>query len=819
MNMVKCKKILTSIVAAIVSCSICASVTLLSHAAEAPSAITMDKTVFASGDEISVNYSGTSGKDWIAVYPRDAVPDGSIPAIVYQYTESTGNPEGVMDFKNPDRGDITALPAGEYDMLLLEDDTYTIIARIPFSVTAAKPAQPLTMDKSAYTYGESVKLTYTGSTNYDAWFGIYRRGDTPGGSGVTSMIWEYTRNIAQPDGSSDLKGLQGDYKLEQLEEGLYTAYLFKDGGYEVAAKFDFEILPGASSNEPPRAFVYNRESSKRGYADGNVMIAPPVDATGLTGYALYWGNDDGIFDEYTPVRVKSNGGNVTHQLNKNTIIPAGATKLYAYAVYGKKQSDRAVSFSLPYNCASVEEEPLSSFQVISDTHVTTDSGHEHNNNLRLALADILETDPDSIGIFLAGDVTDNGEIAQFEQYNAIINSFENLPFTYCTPGNHDLRGEGGWEAQISKFMKNTNSPEKYYSEEINGATFIMLGSQTSEIFEGPYGNHSNIFEDQQNFLKQELEKASKGSKPIFVFHHQPLYNTVSGSLPGQGWNGVIQDAEIRAILKQYPQAVLFTGHTHWELDAKSPMYIGNGLDATMFNDAAVGYLWTDDDTHLDGSQGYYVEVYANKILVRGRDFKTGKWIANAQFIVDTTLNVNGLAELISEDEEGLIASEAKIADLLSDVNGMSDEQKSGIEKSVEKLTALKEKIDALKKAVSDLESDIESLPSLSDVSLKDRSAVKSARAAYEAMTGEQKKLVTNLSVLTAAEEKIALLESAEPGDLDGDGRLTVSDVVALRKAIMGGEATPELLLLGDMDKDGALSVSDVVALRRKIMLV
>ena len=55
------------------------------------------------------------------------------------------------------------------------------------------------------------------------------------------------------------------------------------------------------------------------------------------------------------------------------------------------------------------------------------------------------------------------------------------------------------------------------------------------------------------------------------------------------------------------------------------------------------------------------------------------------------------------------------------------------------------------------------------------------------------------------------------GDVDKDGKLSVSDVVALRQKIVSGDATEEVLALGDMDKDGKLTVSDIVLLREKII--
>jgi hypothetical protein len=42
-------------------------------------------------------------------------------------------------------------------------------------------------------------------------------------------------------------------------------------------------------------------------------------------------------------------------------------------------------------------------------------------------------------------------------------------------------------------------------------------------------------------------------------------------------------------------------------------------------------LWTDEDEHKDGSQGLFVEVYADRVVVKGRDFAAGAWLDNARF--------------------------------------------------------------------------------------------------------------------------------------------------------------------------------------------
>ncbi len=55
------------------------------------------------------------------------------------------------------------------------------------------------------------------------------------------------------------------------------------------------------------------------------------------------------------------------------------------------------------------------------------------------------------------------------------------------------------------------------------------------------------------------------------------------------------------------------------------------------------------------------------------------------------------------------------------------------------------------------------------------------------------------------------------GDMNQDDKLSVTDVVLLRKAILAGKQTNLELELGDMNRDGNLSVTDVVLLRKAIL--
>ena len=106
-------------------------------------------------------------------------------------------------------------------------------------------------------------------------------------------------------------------------------------------------------------------------------------------------------------------------------------------------------------------------------------------------------------------------------------------------------------------------------------------------------------------------------------------------------------------------------------------------------------------------------------------------------------------------------------------------------------------------------------------SLEQKRAVEAARSAYEALSDEAKALVTKLDVLVAAEEAIKALENPvieyKKGDIDKNGTVNVSDMLALKNLIMSGQWNAEQLKLGDMDDNKTLNVSDMLAIKNLIM--
>lgn len=113
---------------------------------------------------------------------------------------------------------------------------------------------------------------------------------------------------------------------------------------------------------------------------------------------------------------------------------------------------------------------------------------------------------------------------------------------------------------------------------------------------------------------------------------------------------------------------------------------------------------------------------------------------------------------------------------------------------------------------------IDALPDCYSLTVEDAAAIVAARKAYEALDASNREQVENLTKLTALEEDLAIMTSDQKGDIDRDGKRTVSDVVQLRGLIVSGERlTAAQHWAADLDSSGGLTVSDVIALRQMIV--
>lgn len=487
------------------------------------------------------------------------------------------------------------------------------------ALEAAASAPSITLEKTSVQSGEEIVIRYSGTGARD-WIGIYPDGVAPGPT--PSLRWCYAENGT---GQVSLPAESEVNANQPLSPGTYQIYLLQNDGYTILDRKDLTVSFDAAPYWPSISLSSGR----------TVRITPAEKYDASVSYELYLGTASGKLQGYTSLGTATLKNNqYTYTLGTCTVIPAEATHLYAYIKAGNTETQyfAACKISDPsfYNTPSMGNR-LYGFQIFTDIHIN-DSVPLHATHFELALRDVLRNAPDSRAIVTIGDNTDNGLEAQWKRLNEIRASVltDGTPAMYFAMGNHDRDYNGTYEAQVALFRNYTGMPGVYYTFEIEGNSFIVLGSERK-------GGFAYLSDTQLSWLRTQLEKASP-DEPVFVFLHEPLKNTVSGSLAYlnptiQDWYGVEQDEELRGILDAYPNVLLFTGHTHWHFNTTQPMLYGNGKTANYFNSASVGYLWNDADEEVIGSQGYYVEVYENGIYVRGRDFANSLWTPAAQYFI------------------------------------------------------------------------------------------------------------------------------------------------------------------------------------------
>ena len=505
-------------------------------------------------------------------------------------------------------------------------------ALLPLALPAAE-APLLSTDKSRYDVDENVLVTARGAGK--DWVGVYKRGETPGGA--RSICWYYVAQGGHASG--DTVGLHdsnpdlevGRSELFPLPEGEYSVFLLRDDGYEQAARVDVTVGSPAPPNiPPPLSIAYAPSSDKAGFAAGEVVLrcgAPLPDS-----FLLRWGDAEGALPGYAPFAPIACTGETTRcRIADHVALPSGATRLLAWSVKGGLASESPAEAPVPAPVRKDWEKSRTVFemQVVSDTHVRADRDHLFTRHFRKALEDIAAVSPDSIGVFVVGDLTDGGTDAEYETFLALVRNFgSRLPPFHAVAGNHDLTGP------LGRFLQKTgnNGKTAYFDRRVGGVHCIFLSGDRG-------GLRVTLGETQLAWLADRLAEGDDPDKPVFLFLHQALKDTVAGSRPGQNWDGVDDADALRAVLTNHPNAILFTGHSHWELNSENTMFSRIANFPVCFNTASVGYTWSDRSQKtgvpVNGSEGYFLQAKEDGLLlVRGRDFDGGLWLPSAQFIVE-----------------------------------------------------------------------------------------------------------------------------------------------------------------------------------------
>lgn len=280
------------------------------------------------------------------------------------------------------------------------------------------------------------------------------------------------------------------------------------------------------------------------------------------------------------------------------------------------------------------ETPQLQVGVMSDVHIGLDSEKMPKENFARALNDLKNVAPHYDAIAIDGDITNSGFPFEYDGFNSVLNQYK-LPgaVPFVAMGNHeyfepkDIPGSNVTDAEMqNRFEQKEQVPNIYFDKWVKGYHFITLSGEKSYTTIKKEtgnldlaGNEAYLSDAQIQWFEKTLAEKADPKKPIFVFLHQPLINTVYGSR----WGTDYKEQKLLSIMKKYPQSIFFTGHSHYPISNPGSIL---EKDITFVNTGAVKYIDDDNGDIPKLSQGYLVNVYNDHVDIKAREFSNGTWL-------------------------------------------------------------------------------------------------------------------------------------------------------------------------------------------------
>ena len=263
-----------------------------------------------------------------------------------------------------------------------------------------------------------------------------------------------------------------------------------------------------------------------------------------------------------------------------------------------------------------ENEIVFTFANLSDTHI----GYGNNDEiLRNTLATIQEFAPNGIdAVLFNGDQTQDGTKEQAQLFASILKeAFDvtKVPMI-VTHGNHDVYWSGcmtraefvdAYGSDLYLFDQDMTSIYKGNRHvEVNGYHFISVDIQTF------MPNYNTLSSDTETWLKNTLDRIV-GQNPnayVFVSCHSPAKDTVYGSMSDDvkdtgNWGA---SAQLDSVLKEYPQVILFAGHTHYGINLETNINQSTYTQINSGSASDIEFDMTNVENRRSFSQGMIVDV-------------------------------------------------------------------------------------------------------------------------------------------------------------------------------------------------------------------
>ena len=275
----------------------------------------------------------------------------------------------------------------------------------------------------------------------------------------------------------------------------------------------------------------------------------------------------------------------------------------------------------------------------TDAWIVSDiQGHPHDFDA--GLRDLHTLRPNPAGLMIVGDLVDTGAQWEWDEIDDVMDATEAIrpETTIASIGNHERYDEGGWEANRERFLTFADRDEVWGEHVLEGPggdlPVITVGQDAAGPTEVP------MSEEQVAFLQERLAYWAKQKKQVIINTHYPLAQTVSASWLRDLQRSHQRNNYLTDLLGAYPNAVLLTGHTHfdgrladWQVKRRTPSGHPDGFSAV--NTIAMHNEWAGrgETTRVamevsvgDINQGLTLESYGDRVIIKAYDFFTDEQI-------------------------------------------------------------------------------------------------------------------------------------------------------------------------------------------------
>ncbi len=422
-------------------------------------------------------------------------------------------------------------------------------------------------------------------------------------------------------------------------------------------------------------------SGTKGFAEGTITLSGGSGST-----SLYWADDTKALDNFEPIATFSNGSG-SYTMPAYTAIPAKATKVIAVTGTNRTVASAAAVYNIPANkkLGKTDKDLLYSFANYSDFHMEEnspqgkaydgwtpkypyDEQHLKNafNTAAARKVDFIITNGDHVNN-QRNDLNsgnNNFYASEWNRYLHILAESDYVNPIYEAIGNHELwnyekdssKTPRDWKSGSRYFVAVTgldstkatiDSDKAYYeiTEPTTGDHFLLMALEG-----GFYTDANNEFSDAQlTWLENKLNAYKNDGKNVFIFEHANFYKWGAGDQKDKPiYNiplkfGNTATTKLQTILKNHPEVVFVTGHTHFKYSLQLNYDNDNNAAATMLHVSSVGGVrdiqnrtTRIDDTTLQNSEGYIVEVYDDATIFYGTNTYSNSTYPWATYIVPQT---------------------------------------------------------------------------------------------------------------------------------------------------------------------------------------